>query len=691
MESTATAPKKRSRGGAARSRNKGEKALPTVFKVVVRKLPPHLSQQAFESVCDGINYGGCCSEYVSGKPGKRCSVAYLTFTSLDPVIAFANAFNGWMFQDEAANTTFSASVELAPYQGTPKKQPKPDYRANTIESDPEYLAFLESLTAEAPVAEPIPQALTAAIPAPKSTPLLDDLRAKKAAMESAKKKKETAASSLKSKKPPKDGASASKRASARGTRKDRSTLAVSTAESGSGTNADSASILSAPSAAKKTRQRERKPKQEKFTTTATAIEPSVIVKIQSRRPDTATISTTSISEQKPPQQPPSPIQQNSNTARPPLQPPQQQNRQQQREAKKQLHQQKQRNESNQSIQTSSSSSVKQASPVLHSQYMGGISAGKNGVPTPSVRQASPILHSQYMGSSSTAPAPAVQPASLNTDRASSSRTDQKTANAAGKNARGGGRESRGRGGKAGSSQKWQSEFQGYSQEQEFVSSGKNSGAVTGSSPAVVTRVQPAPMQQQQHHQQQQYPSQTHSMYTSAQQQQLQQNQYGYTNDMYASYGDTNGSSYGGYGSYSDGPAYTGAYDGYYEPNTLGAGVNGSGELGYAIYQQFQGSTAASDQSYFTNSSLSTGFDENGSVYEAVTMSGTPEYGSKGRGRQGGRGGRGGGGFTGGRGAPRGGGGGRGGRGGGNGGRGGSQGGQSSSKGYVPTVTMTKKE
>ncbi|KAI8832362.1 hypothetical protein BC829DRAFT_92990 [Chytridium lagenaria] len=70
-------------------------------------------------------------------------------------------------------------VELAPFQKIPKPKKKADPRVNTIDTDPEYLAFLESLNApaEEKVFEPSPAAI---VDKPKSTPLLDDLRAKKA-------------------------------------------------------------------------------------------------------------------------------------------------------------------------------------------------------------------------------------------------------------------------------------------------------------------------------------------------------------------------------------------------------------------------------------------------------------------------------------------------------------------------------
>ncbi|KAI8613778.1 Smg-4/UPF3 family-domain-containing protein [Chytriomyces sp. MP71] len=201
---TRTRNKKRDAGAAATPA-----AQRNVFKAVVRRLPPHLSQDVFDALIGSLAGSDALfwSQFVAGKLAKRSqknhtfSRAYLAFATPEALVAFAQAFNGWLFRDEKAAIEYRASVELAPFQKVPKTSPKQDYRINTIDTDPEYLAFLDSLKAG-----PVPDAAVAAIPPPStstsatvsaepallaSTPLLDDLRAKKSAQrELAARKKE---------------------------------------------------------------------------------------------------------------------------------------------------------------------------------------------------------------------------------------------------------------------------------------------------------------------------------------------------------------------------------------------------------------------------------------------------------------------------------------------------------------------
>ncbi|KAJ3019680.1 UNVERIFIED_CONTAM: hypothetical protein HDU68_010567 [Siphonaria sp. JEL0065] len=179
------------------------------FKVVVRRLPPTLSEDVFTQTVAVFDHSWCV--YSKGKVSKSAakpntfSRAYLAFASLDQIAAFSQTYNGWLFKDGKSGTEYRAQVEMAPFQKVPRRKPRVDYRANTIDTDPEYLSFLESLNVDPKEAHAAALAAeqqsikakdsaagTAAAFDPTSTPLLDDLRAKKNAMkEAAERKRES--------------------------------------------------------------------------------------------------------------------------------------------------------------------------------------------------------------------------------------------------------------------------------------------------------------------------------------------------------------------------------------------------------------------------------------------------------------------------------------------------------------------
>ncbi|KAJ3129896.1 hypothetical protein HK098_007650 [Nowakowskiella sp. JEL0407] len=182
-------------------------------KVVIRRLPPNLPEDIFKkTVAKWLDFVDWSSYY----PGKiaqskakenRFSRAYLNFTSADALLEFYQNYSGHVFLDSQGNEN-RAVVELAQCQKTPKPKKKVDSRMNTIDQDPDYLAFVESLKnpPAADVAKPaetnensveklerklmtqqqqhIQQQYLDALGSSvsnNSTPLLDDLRAKKAA------------------------------------------------------------------------------------------------------------------------------------------------------------------------------------------------------------------------------------------------------------------------------------------------------------------------------------------------------------------------------------------------------------------------------------------------------------------------------------------------------------------------------
>ncbi|WFD34333.1 hypothetical protein MCUN1_001172 [Malassezia cuniculi] len=149
----------------ARRRRKQQQQL----KVVVRQLPAHLPEEVFWRAVspwvrrgpDGANVN--FTEYVPGKPASgahkrdRMSVAYIRFSDAADVPGFIRGFDGHIMRDRNGHE-YVARVEVALYQTVPAGAPaKNDALHATIESTPEYKAFLEALNAPAePEPEPGP-------------------------------------------------------------------------------------------------------------------------------------------------------------------------------------------------------------------------------------------------------------------------------------------------------------------------------------------------------------------------------------------------------------------------------------------------------------------------------------------------------------------------------------------------------
>ncbi|CAI2173522.1 13759_t:CDS:2 [Funneliformis geosporum] len=185
-------------------------------KVVVRRLPPLILEQSFfASVEQWVNKETCnWSRFHQGRISKSknkesiFSRAYLHFKTVEQVLEFHRGYDNHLFIDGQGNEN-RAVVEFAIYQKLPKEHKKPDPRQGTIETDPDYIAFLESLKVEetqhATMKEPgillesgatqlerleARLANAAAIIAanavekPKTTPLLEHLRALKSAAKS---------------------------------------------------------------------------------------------------------------------------------------------------------------------------------------------------------------------------------------------------------------------------------------------------------------------------------------------------------------------------------------------------------------------------------------------------------------------------------------------------------------------------
>ena len=117
------------------------------LKVVVRLLPPGLSEEAFlKTVDSGTKDAAIWSRYVAGqiKQGVRkegvCSRAYFLLPT-QAGYNFISSYHGHSFRDEKGET-FRAVVVPAPYQRISEDQ-KPDKKAGTMESDKVYKAWIK--------------------------------------------------------------------------------------------------------------------------------------------------------------------------------------------------------------------------------------------------------------------------------------------------------------------------------------------------------------------------------------------------------------------------------------------------------------------------------------------------------------------------------------------------------------------
>ncbi|KAK0219750.1 Smg-4/UPF3 family-domain-containing protein [Armillaria nabsnona] len=177
-------------------------AVPTErLKTVVRRLPPNLPEEIFwQSVQTWVTDETVIwKTYFPGKFRKRLnkenipSRAYIAFKTEDQVAEFGQGFDGHVFKDKAG-TESQAVVEFAPYQKVPTEKKKPDARVGTIEKDEDYISFIESLNA-ANNAEPVSVealytrgahrylvSLAQPAPQPKTTALLEALKAEKSAV-----------------------------------------------------------------------------------------------------------------------------------------------------------------------------------------------------------------------------------------------------------------------------------------------------------------------------------------------------------------------------------------------------------------------------------------------------------------------------------------------------------------------------
>ncbi|OXU30196.1 hypothetical protein TSAR_008933, partial [Trichomalopsis sarcophagae] len=167
---------------------KKEKCRP-MTKVVIRRLPPSMTQEQFlEQVSPLPEYDYMYFAKADMSLGQYAfSRAYIDFVDPQDIFAFREKFDNYVFVD-AKGTEYPAVVEYAPFQRVPKKRvgKKKDLKCGTIESDPYYISFLESLkNQEVDSANAQPKTEYSFQPsdhAPKkvtTTPLLDFLKQRK--------------------------------------------------------------------------------------------------------------------------------------------------------------------------------------------------------------------------------------------------------------------------------------------------------------------------------------------------------------------------------------------------------------------------------------------------------------------------------------------------------------------------------
>ncbi|KAF2691041.1 hypothetical protein K458DRAFT_474033 [Lentithecium fluviatile CBS 122367] len=178
---------------APASTPRGPKAPSPRLKLVYRRLPPGLTKGEFEKILgdewkvgagkiDWMNYRKGKVSTDAAKPSKP-SRAYIHVTQQTHVIPLGDHVRAVNFQDAAKSFQDPALVgpptlEFAPYPKMPGNRRRSDARQGTIDQDPEFKEFLESLTA--PITKPAAPEEEPQKEKVKTTPLIEALREKKA-------------------------------------------------------------------------------------------------------------------------------------------------------------------------------------------------------------------------------------------------------------------------------------------------------------------------------------------------------------------------------------------------------------------------------------------------------------------------------------------------------------------------------
>ncbi|KAG5971732.1 hypothetical protein E4U56_006620 [Claviceps arundinis] len=186
-------------GGAAQEKSSRSKAQNEGEKLVIRRLPPGMTEQELVTILGPdweVNRGKVdWFSYVPGKvstdPSKpsRPSRAYLHLMRKDDIMSLSEVVRNAMWED--AKATFNSSALVGPpvlefslYKKIGATKKRTDARQGTIDQDPEFMAFLESLANPAPMRESIdvedPNDMIRPVKKLTTTPLVEYLREKKA-------------------------------------------------------------------------------------------------------------------------------------------------------------------------------------------------------------------------------------------------------------------------------------------------------------------------------------------------------------------------------------------------------------------------------------------------------------------------------------------------------------------------------
>ncbi|XP_063548423.1 regulator of nonsense transcripts 3B [Cydia strobilella] len=168
-----------------KSKDKKTRSQRPLTKIILRRLPPTMTEEQFLEQVSPIPEH---DHFYFAKPDPSLgnniySRAYINFVNVEDIYLFRDKFDEYVFVDDRG-MEYVGIVEYAPFQRIPKKKKKKDPKCGTIESDPVYQEFLESLTKE-PEVENQPK-LEYSYPITdgndkkvQSTPLLEYLAARK--------------------------------------------------------------------------------------------------------------------------------------------------------------------------------------------------------------------------------------------------------------------------------------------------------------------------------------------------------------------------------------------------------------------------------------------------------------------------------------------------------------------------------
>ncbi|RWS11331.1 Regulator of nonsense transcripts 3A-like protein [Dinothrombium tinctorium] len=140
----------------AKTAKKDKRQEPLLSKVVVRHLPPSMTEEQFLEQVSPIpdhNYFYLAKADLSLGPFAFCR-AYINFIHQEDIFIFKDKFDGYVFVDNKGNE-YPAIVEFAPFQKLPRRRvgingmpvsaEKRDSKSGTIEQDSDYIKFLECL------------------------------------------------------------------------------------------------------------------------------------------------------------------------------------------------------------------------------------------------------------------------------------------------------------------------------------------------------------------------------------------------------------------------------------------------------------------------------------------------------------------------------------------------------------------